>query len=46
MVKDPSAQPFVLSKADLEPYSEGLGMLGAATWPIALVRQLIAKAHV
>ena len=43
MIRDPDAEPFSLSKIDLEPHVEGLGMMGAATWPIALVRQLIAK---
>ncbi|MGC6507447.1 MAG: hypothetical protein ACON4U_03480 [Myxococcota bacterium] len=45
MIKDPNAKSFKLSKSDLKPYVDGLGMLGAATWPIAFVRQLIAKAN-
>ena len=46
MTRDPENADFHLSKKDLEPYVEGLGMLGAATWPIGLVRKLIAKSTV
>lgn len=38
-----SDTPFKLVKSDLEKWATGLGKLGAAKWPIALARKLLAN---
>jgi hypothetical protein len=38
-----STEKNIFSKSEMEPFSKNLGALGAATWPIAFVRKLIAK---